>query len=81
MKKEKAVIISDAICGIIVILSILVYLVLGLTINWWHPGWIIVVSACMVSAIISVVTSMIVELKKSDKENKQNAVENAEDNK
>lgn len=79
MKKEKAIIISDAISGIIVLLSVFVYLVLGFTINWWHPGWIIVVGACMVSAIVSIVTNMIVELKKSETENKKQNEENKEE--
>ena len=78
MKKEKAIIISDAICGIVVLLSVFVYLVLGFTINWWHPGWIIVVGACMVSAILSIVTNMIIELKKSESENKKQEEKNEE---
>lgn len=76
MKKEKAVIISGAISGILVLLSVLVYLVLGIAINWWNPGWVIVVAAAIVSAMISVITNMIVELKKAETEEKDKTEEN-----
>lgn len=67
-KKEKSIIICDAICGILVMLSVLVYVVLGIACDWWHPGWIVIVCASIVSAVASIVANMIVELKKSDKE-------------
>ena len=57
MKKSKAKIIADAVCGIIMLLSILVYLILGITINFWHPGWTIIVGATFVSGIISIITN------------------------
>ncbi len=57
MKKSKAKIIADAVCGIIMLLSILVYLILGITINFWHPGWTIIVGAAFVSGIISIITN------------------------
>ncbi len=51
--------------------SILVYLILGFVLNWWHPGWIIVVAAAFGCAITSIITNLTIELKKSDKENNQ----------
>lgn len=38
----------DGICGIIMIVCVIVYLILGLTLNLWHPSWIIfVVGGCL----------------------------------
>ena len=53
-----------------VLLSVWVYLVLGIAINWWNLGWVIVVTTAIVSEILSVVTNMIVELKKAENEAK-----------
>lgn len=77
--KEKAVIICDAISGVLVTLSILVYLVLGFTISWWHPGWIIIVVACFVSSVASIIANMVVELKKADAEKSTENEKSAED--
>lgn len=57
MKKSKVKIISDAICGILMLLSILTYIVLGITIGWWHPGWCIIVGTAFVCGIISIATN------------------------
>lgn len=54
----------------------MVYLVLGVVINWWNPGWVIVVAIGIVSAKLSVVTNMIVELKKAETEAKDKTEEN-----
>lgn len=53
-----------------VLLSVFVYLLLGIVINWWNPGWVIVVATAIVSAKLSVLTNMIVELKKAETEAK-----------
>lgn len=70
-KKEKSVVICDAVCGILFMVAVLVYVILGLAINWWHPGWAIIVAVAVVDAIVSIVSSMIVELKKAEKETKE----------
>lgn len=75
-EKEKAVIISGAISGILFLLSVLVSLVFGIAINWWNLGWVIVVATVIVSAKLSVVTKMIVELKKAETEAKNKTEEN-----
>ena len=73
MKKNNLKLISDAICGCLVLISVLVYIILGLTIGWWHPGWVVIVSAAILSGIISIITGAIVasgaqeEPKKEDK--------------
>lgn len=59
-----------------VLLSALVYLVLGIAINLWSLGWVIVVATAIVSAKLSVVTNMIVELKKAESEAKDKTEEN-----
>lgn len=67
-KKEKSIIICDAVCGILVMLSVLVFVILGIARDWWHPGWIIIVASVIVSVVASIVTNLVVELKKSDEE-------------
>lgn len=78
-KKEKSVVICDAVCGILFMVAVLVYVILGLAINWWHPGWTILVAVAVVDAIASIVSSMIVELKKSEKETKEEKTETETD--
>lgn len=53
-----------------VLLSVFVYLLLGIVINWWNPGWVIVVATAIVSAKLSVLTNMTIELKKAETEAK-----------
>lgn len=55
-----------------VLLSVWVYLVLGIVINWWNPGWVIVVAVAIVSAKLLVLTNMIIELKKAETAAKNN---------
>lgn len=68
MKDKKAKIITDAICGLLMTTSILVYLVLGFVLNFWHPGWLIIVCSAFVSGIITIITNMVIDLKKASKE-------------
>lgn len=71
MKKNNLKLISDAICGCLVLISVLVYVILGLAIGWWHPGWVIIVGAAIVSGIISIVTGAIVASKAQDEPKKE----------
>lgn len=75
---KRAKIISDTICGSLMLVTILVYIVLGVTISWWHPGWIIIVSAAVADGIISLITNMICTLKypSEDKEKNDNSQKN-----
>lgn len=68
MKRNKSLIIADAVCGIIMLVSVLVYLILGLTINFWHPGWMIIVGAVIVSGIISIIFNARANLKDEKQE-------------
>lgn len=67
MKKTKASIICDAICGILELLSILTFILIGVFTNIWHPTWIIIVIASVVSGVISIIVNT------CNKINKQNA--------
>ena len=70
MKDKKAKLIVDALCGIIMLTCIMTYLILGFVINWWHPGWLIIVCGAFVTAIMSIITNLVLDLKKTDNENK-----------
>ena len=67
-RKTKAQIIGDACCGILMLVSIIVYFILGMTINFWHPGWLIPASAAMFCGVIGIITNTITTLKKVDKQ-------------
>lgn len=72
MKNKKAKIISDAICGIVMLLGIIVYLILGFTIKFWHPGWLIIVCCSLACGIISIITNMVFDIKNVNQEEKPN---------
>ena len=76
MKGKKTKIITDAINGSLIVLSILVYIILGLTIDWWHPGWILIVGTIMVVAIIAIVVDAFTKVKQLDE--KQNETDKKE---
>lgn len=75
---KRAKIISDTICGALMLVTILVYIILGVTISWWHPGWIIIVSAAVADGIISLITNMVCALKypNEDKDKNDNSQKN-----
>lgn len=63
--KNKTKVIIDAICGSLIMLSILLYIILGLAVKWWHPGWVIIVGTIIVVSIISIITNAVVEVNKT----------------
>lgn len=72
-KKTVAQVISGAVCGTIMILCVLVYVILGITLNFWHPGWIIMVAGGLTCGIVGIITNTIADLKQIKKEeNKEN---------
>ncbi len=71
MKNKKSKIISDAICGILMLLSIIVYLILGFVIHFWHPGWLIIVCSSLACGIISIITNLVFDLKNANNESAQ----------
>lgn len=71
-KSAKIKLIGDTISGSLLLLSVLVYIILGVTIAWWHPGWIIIAATALADGIISLVVNLIGTLKYP----KENADEN-----
>ncbi len=67
MKQNKSKIVTDAIAGSLIMLSILIYIILGLTIKWWHPGWILIVGTIVVVSIVSIITNAVTAAKALDK--------------
>ena len=53
-KKSKAQIICDAICGILMLASILVFILVGIFANIWHPTWIVIPCSGIVCGIVSI---------------------------
>ena len=70
-KKSKAKIISDAICGIVMLLCVISYVIVGLFAQIWHPTWIILVGGAVFCGILSIICSTITGIKEvNEKENK-----------
>lgn len=60
-KTTKIQIISDAICGVLMLASILTFLLVGIFVpDSWHPMWVILPSAGLTCGIVSIITSAIV---------------------
>ncbi len=62
--KTKAEIIGGACCGILMLVCVIVYLILGMTLNFWHPGWLIPACGGISCGIIGIVSGTISDLKK-----------------
>lgn len=71
-RKTKAQIISDGVCGILMLLSIIAYLIVGFTANIWHPTWLIIVCTALVCGIIGVVSNTVARLKNNENKNNEN---------
>ena len=65
-RKSKAQIISDACCGVLMLVSILVFLFVGIFADTWHPTWIILPSSGILCGIISIIVSTYTSLKVTD---------------
>ena len=53
-KQTKAQIISGAICGILIMLCTIIYLIIGICTNIWHPTWIVIPCSGIVCGIVSI---------------------------
>lgn len=62
-KSARIKLIGDTISGALLLLSVLIYVILGVTISWWHPGWIIIAATAIADGIISLVVNLIGTLK------------------
>lgn len=71
-KASKVKLICDTICGALMLISILVYVVLGITISWWHPGWVIIVGAAIADGIISLISNLICSLNYPEENSEKN---------
>lgn len=65
-KKSKAVIISDAICGILMLASILAFVLVGIFAHVWHPTWVIIVGTAILCGIISIAVNTYANLHKEE---------------
>lgn len=63
-KKSKAQIICDAVCGVLMLASILTFILIGLFAKIWHPTWIIIVCSAVACGIISIVVNTYTNLHK-----------------
>lgn len=71
--KTVAQIITGAICGTVMIVCALVYVILGITLpNFWHPGWLIMFGGAMTCAIVGIVTNTVADLKQHKKQAQEN---------
>ncbi len=72
-EKHKARVISDAICGILMLASILAYILIGMFVpNAWHPYWIIIVATAIFIGIISIIVNTYVKLHSVEKDSEEN---------
>lgn len=71
MKKTKASIICDTVCGILELLSVLTFILIGVFTDIWHPTWIIVVISSVVCGVVSIVVGA------CNKISKQNSGDNS----
>lgn len=62
-RKSKAQILCDAICGILMLLSILVFILIGIFVDVWHPTWIIIPCTGIVCGIVSIIIGAYSNLK------------------
>lgn len=69
-RKTKAQIICDAVCGILMLLSILVFILIGVFSNIWHPTWVIIPCSGIVCSIISIIINTCSKLSIKNNDNK-----------
>lgn len=69
-KRSKAKIISEAVSGLIFILSVIAYLIIGFVTGGWHPWWIVIICGIVLAGIVEILINMIVDLKQADKADK-----------
>ena len=71
-KQTKAQIISGAVCGILIMLCTVIYLIIGICTNIWHPTWLIIVGGAIACAIIGIIVDTQAKLKDINKDNDEN---------
>ncbi|MGN0788144.1 MAG: hypothetical protein ACI4L6_03720 [Candidatus Onthoplasma sp.] len=69
MKTDKKLkIITDCICGCIILLSVLAYLLVGFLAKVWHPTWLIIVGGVIICGVVGIIVDTIYRLKYPDTE-------------
>lgn len=74
-KKTKEKIISDAVCGLIMLVCVLAYFIVAFITGGWHPYWIIPACGGVVCGVVSLIFNTVAGIKEvnkqdSDKEQK-----------
>lgn len=69
-KQTRAQIISGAFCGILIMLCVIAYLIVGFCTGIWHPTWLIIVGGAIVDAIIGIVVDTMAKLKQTENQEK-----------
>mgnify|MGYP004642349087 FL=1 len=71
-EKSKLAIILDAVCGTLMLVCTLVYLLIGVVKNIWHPTWIIIVVGGFVCALIGIISDTVTKLNARTHEEQNN---------
>ena len=69
-RRSKAQIICDAVCGILMLLSVLVFVLVGIFAHIWHPTWIMIPCTAIVCGIISISINTYTNLHQQTEERK-----------
>ena len=67
-KQSKASIILDGVCGLIMVVCTLVYLLIGFIAKIWQPTWVVFVIGGFVCAIIGIIKDTILKVKAQDQQ-------------
>ncbi len=67
-EKSKVAIILDAVCGTLMLVCTLAYLLIGVVKNIWHPTWIIIVVGGFVCALIGIITDAMTKINAKNNE-------------
>ena len=70
-RRTKAQIISDALCGILMLVSVLVFILVGILGNVWHPTWIVMPCTGIVCGIISIAVNTYANLTRKEESSKK----------
>lgn len=65
-RRTKAQIISDAVCGVLMLVSLLVFILVGIFAHVWHPTWIVIPCSGLVCGIISIIVNTFTNLHKKE---------------
>ena len=71
-EKSKLAIILDAVCGTLMLVCTLAYLLIGVVKNIWHPTWIIIVVGGFVCALIGIISDTVTKLNAKNNEEQNN---------